>query len=310
MEVYKSISSYHKNIPSVVTIGTFDGVHLGHKAILTQIVDAADKDGLESILLTFFPHPRMVLQKDSSVKLIHTIEERKEIIEQTGISNLIIHPFTKGFSRLSALDFVRDILVNQLHIKKIIIGYDHQFGRNRNATIDDLIEFGKTFNFEVVEITAQQLQNVSISSTKIRKALDEGDVQRANKYLGYPFMLSGTIVKGKGIGKTLEFPTANLSIEEDYKLIPKNGVYLVQSTIAGKEVYGLTNIGTNPTVGGVHKTIETYFLDYNNDLYDQNIRLNFLRRIREEKTFQSKEALKNAIKEDEFFARNYILNNE
>ena len=310
MEVYKSISSYHKNIPSVVTIGTFDGVHLGHRAILTQIVDAAEKDGLESILLTFFPHPRMVLQKDSSVKLIHTIEERKEIIEQTGISNLIIHPFTKGFSRLSALEFVRDILVNQLHIKKIIIGYDHQFGRNRNATIDDLIEFGKTFNFEVVEITAQQLQNVSISSTKIRKALDEGDIQRANKYLGYPFMLSGTIVKGKGIGKTLEFPTANLGIEEDYKLIPKNGVYLVQSIIAGKEVYGLTNIGTNPTVGGVHKTIETYFLDYNNDLYDQNIRLNFLRRIREEKTFSSKEALKNAIKEDEFFARNYILNNE
>ena len=310
MEVYKSISSYHNNIPSVVTIGTFDGVHLGHRAILTQIVDAAEKDGLESILLTFFPHPRMVLQKDSSVKLIHTIEERKEIIEQTGISNLIIHPFTKGFSRLSALEFVRDILVNQLHIKKIIIGYDHQFGRNRNATIDDLIEFGKTFNFEVVEITAQQLQNVSISSTKIRKALDEGDIQRANKYLGYPFMLSGTIVKGKGIGKTLEFPTANLGIEEDYKLIPKNGVYLVQSIIAGKEVYGLTNIGTNPTVGGVHKTIETYFLDYNNDLYDQNIRLNFLRRIREEKTFSSKEALKNAIKEDEFFARNYILNNE
>lgn len=310
MEVYKSISSYHKKNPSVVTIGTFDGVHLGHKAILTQIVNAAEKDGLESILLTFFPHPRMVLQKDSSVKLIHTIEERKEIIEQTGISNLIIHPFTKDFSRLSALDFVRDILVNQLHIKKIIIGYDHQFGRNRNATIDDLIEFGKTFNFEVVEITAQQLQNVSISSTKIRKALYEGDVQRANKYLGYTFMLSGKIVKGKGIGKTLEFPTANLSIEEDYKLIPKNGVYLVQSTISGKKVYGLTNIGTNPTVGGVHKTIETYFLDYNNNLYDQNIRLNFLRRIREEKTFQSKEALKNAIKEDELFARNYIFKNE
>ena len=217
MNVFNSITSYNKTKPSVVTIGTFDGVHLGHTAILNQLVEAAEKDNLESVLLTFFPHPRMVLQKESSVRLINTIKEREEIIEQTGISNLIIHPFTKEFSRLSALDFVRDILVNQLHIKKIIIGYDHQFGRNRNATIDDLKEFGKTYDFEVVEISAQQLQNVSISSTKIRKALKEGDVQTANKYLGYSFMLSGKIVKGKGIGKTLEFPTANLSVEEDYK---------------------------------------------------------------------------------------------
>ena len=310
MEVHKSLVSFKKTNPSVVTIGTFDGVHLGHKAILTQLVDAAKKDSLESILLTFFPHPRMVLQKESSVRLINTIKERTEIIEQTGVSNIIIHPFTKEFSRLTALEFVRDILVNQLHIKKIIIGYDHQFGRNRNATIDDLKEFGKIYNFEVVEITAQQLQNVSISSTKIRKALEEGDVQTANQYLGYPFMLSGKIVKGKGIGKTLEFPTANLKIEEDYKLIPKNGVYLVQSIISGKEVFGLTNIGTNPTVGGTHKTIETYFLDYKNDLYDKDIRLNFIRRIREEKTFESKDALKHAIKDDELFARNYLNTNE
>ncbi len=310
MDVFNSITSYNKTNPSVVTIGTFDGVHLGHKAILTQLVDSAKKDNLESVLLTFFPHPRMVLQKESTVRLINTIKEREEIIEQTGVSNLIIHPFTKEFSRLTALEFVRDILVNQLHIKKIIIGYDHQFGRNRNATIVDLKEFGETYDFEVVEITAQQLQNVSISSTKIRKALEEGDVQTANKYLGYPFMLSGKIVKGKGIGKTLKFPTANLKIDKDYKLIPKNGVYLVHSTISGKEVYGLTNIGTNPTVGGIHKTIETYFLDYKNDLYDKDIRLNFIRRIREEKTFDSKEALKHAIKEDEIFARNYLNTNE
>lgn len=308
MNVFNSITSYNKTKPSVVTIGTFDGVHLGHTAILTQLVEAAEKDNLESVLLTFFPHPRMVLQKESSVRLINTIIEREEIIEQTGISNLIIHPFTKEFSRLSALDFVRDILVNQLHIKKIIIGYDHQFGRNRNATIDDLKEFGKTYDFEVVEISAQQLQNVSISSTKIRKALEEGDVQTANKYLGYPFMLSGKIVKGKGIGKTLEFPTANLSIEEDYKLIPKNGVYLVQSIISGKEVFGLTNIGTNPTVGGVHKTIETYFLDYSANLYNKNMHLKFITRIRDEEIFKSINELKSAINKDELFARNYIEN--
>jgi riboflavin kinase/FMN adenylyltransferase len=310
MDIYQSLASYKKKNPSVITIGTFDGLHLGHKAILTQLVNTAKKDNLASILLTFFPHPRMILQKDSSLRLINTIKERSDIIEQTGVSNLIIHPFTKEFSRLTALEFVRDILVNQLHIKKIIIGYDHQFGRNRTATIKDLREFGKTYDFEVVEITAQQLQNVSISSTKIRKALEEGDVQTANQYLGYPFVISGKIVKGKGIGKTLAFPTANLKIKEDYKLIPKNGVYLIKSIISEKEVFGLTNIGTNPTVGGIHKTIETYFLDYKNDLYDQDIPLNFIKRIRGEKTFDSKEALKTAIKEDEIFARDYLKINE
>ena len=310
MKVYNSIAAYKKTKPSIVTIGTFDGVHVGHQQILKQLYKTAHANELESILVSFFPHPRMVLQKESSLKLLNTIEERTRMIEKTGISNLIVQPFTKEFSRLSALDFVRDILVNQLHIKKIIVGYDHQFGRNRNATIDDLIEFGKTYDFEVIEISAQQLENVSISSTKIRNALNEGAVQTANNYLGYTFMISGLIVKGKGIGKTLEFPTANLHLKEDYKLIPKNGVYLVQSIISGKEVFGLTNIGTNPTVGGTYKTIETYFLDYSRDLYQKEIQLNFIKRIRGEKTFESKDALKNAITKDEQFARNYLNNNE
>ena len=310
MKVYNSIAAYKKTKPSIVTIGTFDGVHVGHQKILKQLYKTALTNELESILVSFFPHPRMVLQKESSLKLLNTIKERTQMIEKTGISNLIVQPFTREFSRLSALDFVRDILVNQLHIKKIIVGYDHQFGRNRNATIDDLIEFGKTYDFEVIEITAQQLENVSISSTKIRNALNEGAIQTANNYLGYPFMISGLIVKGKGIGKTLEFPTANLHLKEDYKLIPKNGVYLVQSIISGKEVFGLTNIGTNPTVGGTYKTIETYFLDYSRDLYQKEIQLNFIKRIRGEKTFESKDALKNAITKDEQFARNYLKNNE
>ena len=310
MKVYNSITAYQKTKPSIVTIGTFDGVHMGHQKILKQLNKTALTNELESILVSFFPHPRMVLQKESSLKLLNTIEERTQMIEKTGISNLIIQPFTREFSRLSALDFVRDILVNQLHIKKIIVGYDHQFGRNRNATINDLIEFGKTYDFEVIEISAQQLENVSISSTKIRNALNEGAVESANNYLGYPFMISGLIVKGKGIGKTLEFPTANLHLKEDYKLIPKNGVYLVQSIISGKKVFGLTNIGTNPTVGGTYKTIETYFLDYSRDLYQKEIQLNFIKRIRGEKTFESKDALKNAITKDELFARNYLNNNE
>jgi len=306
MNVFPSVVSYNNPHRSVVTIGTFDGVHIGHSAILNRLIKTADKENLVSVVLTFFPHPRMVLQKEAKIKLINTIEERKLLLEKTGLNQLIINPFTKEFSRLTALEFVRDILVNQLHLKKIIIGYDHRFGRNRNATIEDLKEFGKIYDFEVIEINAQQLEEVSVSSTKIRKALEEGNIETANKYLGYPFMLSGKIVKGKGIGKTLNFPTANLHIEEEYKLIPKKGVYVVQSEISGRKIYGITNIGNNPTVGGTKKTIETYFLDYNEDLYHQHIQLEFLTRIRDEKTFKSIEELKNAIQEDEKYARNYL----
>ncbi len=305
-----SVSSYTNSKPSVVTIGTFDGVHIGHKAILDQLIKTAEKENLESVLLTFFPHPRMVLQKDAQIKLINTIDERKELMKETGLDQLIIHPFTTEFSRLTALEFVRDILVNKLNIKKIIIGYDHRFGRNRNATIEDLKEFGKTYNFEIIEISAQQLNDVSVSSTKIRNALESGNVSVANKYLGYPFMISGTIESGKGIGKTLDFPTANLQIKEEYKLIPKNGVYVVQSEISGRKVFGLTNIGTNPTVGGSEKTIETYFLDFNEDLYNRFIRLEFLTRIRDEETFETVEILKKAIQNDEIFARNFLNTNE
>ncbi len=290
----------------MVTIGTFDGVHIGHSAILKRLIKTARKETLESVVLTFFPHPRMVLQKDAEIKLINTIDERKELLDKTELDHLIINSFTKEFSRLTALEFVRDILVSQLHLKKIIIGYDHRFGRNRNATIEDLKEFGKTYDFEVIEISAQQLEEVSVSSTKIRKALEEGNIETANTYLGYPFMVSGTVVKGRGIGKTLDFPTANLHIVEGYKIIPKEGVYLVKSTLSGKEIFGLTNIGTNPTVKGIHQTIETYFLDYDEDLYKQSIRLEFLTRIRNEKTFQSIKDLKKAIHNDELFARNYL----
>lgn len=310
MKEYSSASSYNNTRPSAVTIGTFDGVHLGHRAILERLVKTATDENLDSVLLTFFPHPRMVLQKDVQLKLINTIDERKELIKKTGLDQLVIHPFTKEFSRLTALQFVRDILVNCLNVKKIIIGYDHRFGRNRNATIEDLKEFGITYDFEVIEITAQELDEVAISSSKIRRALENGHIKTANSYLGYLFMLNGTIVKGKGIGKTLDFPTANLQVEENYKIIPKNGVYVVQSNISGERVFGITNIGTNPTFGGSVKTIETYFLDFNEILYDKFLKLEFLKRIRDEVNFETSDNLKEAIKKDESFAREYLKSNE
>jgi riboflavin kinase/FMN adenylyltransferase len=310
MKEYNGIDSYKNDRSCVVTIGTFDGVHLGHKAILDRLVTTAKQNKLDSVLLTFFPHPRMVLQQDFQIRLINTINERKELLEKTGLDHLVVHPFTMEFSRLNASEFVRDFLVNKLHAKKIIIGYDHRFGRNRNATIEDLKEYGVTYGFEVIEIGVQQMNEVAVSSTKIRKAVKDGNIERANSFLGYSFMLSGSIIEGRGIGKTLDFPTANLQIDEDYKLIPAMGVYIVRSLIDGKIVYGLTNIGLNPTVGGSKRTIETYFLDFNNNIYNQPIRLEFLKRIREEKQFSSVEDLRKAIKKDELFARVFLEQNE
>ncbi|MBK5212655.1 MAG: bifunctional riboflavin kinase/FAD synthetase [Flavobacteriaceae bacterium] len=310
MKKYLAASAYKNDRQSVVTIGTFDGVHIGHKAILERLVETAKKENLDSVVLTFFPHPRMVLQQDSEMKLINTIEERAELLENTGLDHLVIHPFTHAFSRLTALEYVRDILVNRLKAKKIIIGYDHRFGRNRTSNIEDLKEFGRTYNFEVEEISAEEIDNVAISSTKIRKALNEGDIETANIYLGYKFMISGEVVRGKAIGRTIKYPTANLKLKENYKLVPKNGVYIVQSLIEGEEIFGITSIGTNPTVGGKEKTIETHFLDFNKDLYGKEITIQFIKFIRDEETFNSVEILRQEIVKDENFAKQFLMKRE
>ena len=298
MVTVQSISNYDKQHFTAITIGTFDGVHIGHRKILESLINSAKDEGLRSTVLTFYPHPRIVLQKDSDIKLLNTLEEKQQILESLGLDYLIVHPFTKEFSRLSATEFVRDILVNELKTKKIVIGYDHRFGRNRNANINDLIAFGSTLDFKVEEIPAQLIDDVSVSSTKIRKALEEGDVKTANSYLGYSYMLSGSVKKGKGLGKQLEFPTANLHIDEPYKLIPKNGVYVVKATWDGKMLYGMMNIGFNPTVDGKKKSLEIHFFDFNEDLYNRKIRVEMIERIRDEVKFDSLEALKEQLRKD------------
>ncbi|WP_298474421.1 bifunctional riboflavin kinase/FAD synthetase [uncultured Maribacter sp.] len=307
MNIVQSISKYDKKQPIAITIGTFDGVHIGHKKIINRLINNAKELGLVPTVLTFFPHPRMVLQKDADIKLLNTIEERGEILEQLGLEQLIVHPFTTEFSRLSATEFVSDLLVDQLGTKKIIIGYDHRFGRNRNANITDLIAFGNTFNFDVEEIPAQEINDVSVSSTKIRKALKEGDIRTANKYLGYSYMLTGVVKEGKGLGRQIQFPTANIKMKEKYKLIPKNGVYVVQSTIAGKRVSGMMNIGFNPTVGGKEQSIEVHFFDFNQDLYHQKIQIDILDRIRDERKFESVDALKEQLVLDKETSLQLIL---
>ena len=297
-----------ENKGRVITIGTFDGVHIGHQKILKRLVKISEKKDLEPTVLTFFPHPRMVLQKDTNIKLINTIDEKAEIMKSLGIKNLTVKQFTKEFSRLTALEFVRDILVNELNIKHIIVGYDHRFGRNRTANIEDLKSFGDTFDFEVEEITAQDINDVTVSSTKIRTALLEGDFKTANNYLGYNFMLTGTVVSGKGLGKTLDYPTANINIKEAYKLIPRQGVYVIRTGIEDKTVFGMMNIGMNPTVKGKEQSIEVHFFDFNSDIYGEELKIALLHRIREEQKFESLEALKIQLQKDEQTSKAFIEN--
>lgn len=306
MRTYPSAQEFDGKKSTVVTIGTFDGVHVGHRKIIQRLLASAQGSDLESAVLTFFPHPRMVVQNNADIKLINTIKERKRLLEKTGLDHLIIHPFTLDFSRLTAEAYVKDILVDQLHAKKVIIGYDHHFGRNRNANIDDLKRFGEKYDFEVEEISKQDIDDVSISSTKIRKALDSGDIEKANLYLGHPFVLTGIVSRGKGLGRKMNYPTANLKIAETYKIIPHKGVYVVQSEIDGKQEYGMMSIGTNPTVGGSDLTIETYFFNLDRDLYDRELEIQVLKRIRDEKNFNGIEELIAAMKADERFSRDYI----
>lgn len=292
--------------PKVATIGTFDGIHIGHQKILKRVVKLAKKQDFEPVVLTLFPHPRMVLHKDDSIKLLNTIDERVELLKSLGIKEVIVKEFTKEFANLSAKDYVKQILIDELNTKQIVIGYDHHFGKNRSANIEDLKEFAQLYDFKVEEISAQDIEDVTVSSTKIRNALNKGEVALANSFLGYSFFITGTVVKGKGLGRTINFPTANIYIKETYKLIPNDGVYVVKSKIAGQTVFGMMNIGTNPTVDGKTHSIEVHFFDFNADIYNTELKVEFLKRLRSEQKFESIEALKKQLKKDREAAFEFI----
>ncbi len=309
MEIAHSIFNFNPSQKTIVTIGTFDGVHIGHKKIIQKLIKEAKSSDKKSVLLTFFPHPRMVLQKDVSIKLINTIDERAKYLENLGLDYLIIHPFSKEFSRLTALDFVRDILVNQLNTSKLIIGYDHHFGKNREGNIEQLTEYSHLYDFTVEEIPAQDIDEVSVSSTKIRKALAAGELKTANKYLGYNFSIMGKVVNGKQLGGKIGFPTANIDVSENYKLIPKTGVYIIKSIIDTKVVFGMMNIGNRPTVNGTHQTIEVHFFDFNQDLYSKELTVDLLYFLRDEQKFDSIDDLTTQLHKDKESSINYLKNN-
>ena len=304
--IRENLKDYNSTKPSVITIGTFDGVHIGHKKIINQLTSISSKNNLISILLSFFPHPKMVLQNDNELKLINTIQEKESLLNSLNLDYLIIKEFTKEFSRLSALEFVRDILVNKLNAKHIIIGYDHHFGRNRTANIEQLKEFGELYDFKVTEILAQDIDDIAISSTKIRKSLINGEIRLANKFLGYNFFFSGNVVHGNNIGKTISFPTANIKIDAPYKLVPKNGVYIVKTIIDNQITFGMMNIGYNPTFNGKQKSIEIHFMNFNKNIYDKTLTIEMILRIRNEIKFNSVDDLKKQLEQDKLSTLNYI----
>ena len=303
MKIYRSIEDYNEDKRSVVTIGTFDGIHLGHQEILSRLIKSSKNKDLNSVVLTFFPHPRIILNKYNEVKMIDTLDEKIIHLNEIGIDSLIIHPFDRNFSLLSANQFIKDFLVDKLKIKHIIIGYDHRFGKGREASVTDLKNYANDYDFTVEEIKAQEIEKITVSSTKIRNSINQGDIKTTEKYLGRYFNLTGKVVKGDGLGKKINYPTANIFIKETYKIIPKDGVYLVETIIKDKLFNGMMNIGHRPTIGTKNKSIEVHLFNFNEDIYGKVISIKMISKIRDEKKFSSIQALKEQLVKDE----NYCL---
>ena len=304
MKVYRSLDAYEKGYHTVATIGTFDGVHIGHKTILKRLQKAARASEGETVLISFHPHPRLVLfPENNPLRLLQTLDEKIETLDQFGLDKLLLVPFTREFSRLSSKIFIRDVLVRTVGIKKIVIGYDHRFGKNRDGGIEELQEMGEQYGYDVEEIPAQAIDDANVSSTKIRKALAQGDIQTAQKYLGYAYGFDGKVVHGEKQGRILGYPTANLEPVDRLKLIPADGVYFVRVKVTDRLYHGMMSIGKKPTMGEFERGHEVYLFDFDQDIYDQIIRVEFLDYIRGEKKFNSIDQLIAAMKEDEAFCR-------
>jgi riboflavin kinase / FMN adenylyltransferase len=289
----------------IVTLGTYDGVHLGHQTIIREMVAEAQAKGKESVLLTFHPHPRMVLYPEShSVRLIDTIEEKLEKLEKLGLDTVILFPFTLKFSRLTAVEFVRDVLVNQIGVSQMLVGYDHHFGKNREGNFQQLEELGVLYDFEVREIKAVETAGIAVSSTKIRKALAEGEMRKVERFLGAPYQLSGLVIHGNKLGRTIGFPTANLYLDQTTKILPEIGVYAVQVIVQGNRLNGVMNIGKKPTVQQTDAiSVEVFIFDFEAEIYDETVRVFVYDRLRGEQRFGSIDELKSQLKKDEENAR-------
>jgi len=306
LKVYTDIAAYQNVRNPIATIGTFDGVHIGHQHIIARLREIADEEDGEVVLLTFFPHPRMVLQPDAELQLINAQQEKIELLRKYGVDHLVVLPFTKAFSRLTAVEYVRDVLVNALHVKRLVIGYDHQFGRNREGSFENLKELASLYDFDVEEISAQVIADVNVSSTKIRKAILTGDLTTAHEYLGHAFTLSGRVVEGNKLGRTMGFPTANLEIAEHYKIIPGDGVYAVRVNYKDTPYQGMLNIGKKPTVAGGARSMEVHLLDFDEQIYGEVLQLELVERIRDEQKFASLDELKVQLQKDEITTRQIL----
>jgi riboflavin kinase / FMN adenylyltransferase len=307
LRIYYNYREYSVSKP-VITIGAFDGVHKGHVEILKRVNAIANKVGGESVVLTFWPHPRMVLKQDNEIKLINSLKEKEKFLEQNGIQHLVILSFTEEFSHLSSADFVKKILVDALNVKYLVVGYNHHFGHDREGNFDSIQQFAVKYQFSVEKLDAQLVENEKVSSTLIRKALSNGDMESATKYLGYSYQLSGPIIGGKKIGSDIGFPTANLKVEPEYKIIPCPGVYAALAEVDRNVYSAMVNIGFNPTIeSNPHNlSIEAHIIDFSGDIYGKEITLYFKKRIREEIKFSGLEELKKQLGKDKTETINII----
>jgi riboflavin kinase/FMN adenylyltransferase len=304
MIIHRGLDDLQPITNAVVTSGTFDGVHRGHQTILARLTEVARASGGESVLVTYWPHPRTIISKDGQdIKLLTTLEEKIDLLDQAGVDHLVVIPFTRDFSQLSSEEFIRQILIDKIGTKKLVIGYDHRFGRDREGGFDYIQAHQSEYGFTVEEIPRQDVEAVGVSSSKIRNALNEGNVHTANRFLGRPYNLTGTIVKGRQLGRTIGFPTANLQVDDPAKLIPANGVYAVDVRYGGQLLGGMLNIGFRPTVAGTHQTIETYIFDFEKDIYGEHMTLQFREFLRPEQKFDGLPALVAQLKQDEESAR-------